>query len=68
VPQGAWDEADATRPNPLLTALRTGPAKPAHAVQPPAPDALRPAEPSERVPAYRRNQYLSKVEAYLALV
>jgi hypothetical protein len=75
VPWGT-DEDDATRPHALVAALRTRPAKPAHAVQPPAPGAPspRPATPVEppvrnepAVPV-RRNQELHKHGAYLSLV
>ncbi len=75
VPLGTEDEADETRPHALLAAMRTRPAKPAHVLQPPAtpqPHGTdQPAEPpSCREPAHaqRRNQYLTKVEAYLSLV
>jgi hypothetical protein len=37
------DEDDATQPHVLLAGLRTRPAKPAHAVTPPAPPAPRPS-------------------------
>ena len=68
------DEEDATRPHALLAAMRTRPAKPAHAEQPPSPVAPTPAEPAELplrrepVTAVRRNQQLRKHEAYLSLV
>jgi len=67
------DEEDATRPHALLAGMRTRPAKPAHAVQPPAP-LTRAAEPvefpvdEESAPVVRRNQYLRKHEAYLSVV
>jgi hypothetical protein len=75
------DEEDATRPH-LLAGLRTRPAKPAIAAQPPAPFPRldRPVEPMEPVvapeppprnepaPAQRRNQQLHRHEAYLTLV
>ena len=67
-PEGSEDEDDATRPHHLFAAMR--PERPAHAVQPPAP-ASQPVEPPlhrEPAPAVRRNQYLTKVEAYLSLV
>ncbi|SFE65990.1 hypothetical protein SAMN05216574_10530 [Blastococcus tunisiensis] len=67
VPAGSWDADDATRPNPLLAGVHTRAAKPAHAVQPPAP--VPPSE-SQQEPArpLRRNQYLRKYEAYLSVV
>ncbi|WP_324274124.1 hypothetical protein [Blastococcus brunescens] len=70
VPAGAWDADDATRPNPLLTGLRTRAAKPAHAVQPPAPRTVEPAgrPDHEQAGAVRRNRYLRKHEAYLSVV
>ena len=75
------DEEDATRRH-LLAGLRTRPAKPAFAAQPPAPAPRvdRPVEPmgpvvapelppcNELAPAPRRNQQLHKHEAYLTLV
>jgi hypothetical protein len=78
-PSPAWtpdDEADATRPDPLLAALGTRPAKPTHAVRPPAP-AAAPAPAAEPLPAVagheppptrRRNRYLYKSEVYLSAV
>jgi hypothetical protein len=75
-PGATDDEDDATRPHALLAVIRTRPAKPAHAVQPPAPapTAPRTAEPAEApgraepVPTLRRNQYLRKHEAYLSVI
>ncbi len=70
----AWedeDEDDATRPHALLPSMHTRPAKPAHAVQPPAPVSPAPtaAEPVDpAAPAVRPNQRLRKHEAYLSLV
>ena len=80
-PGGTSDEEDATRPH-LLAGLRTRPAKPVSAAQPPAPAPHldRPAEPmgpvgapeppprNEPAPTLRRNQQLHKHEAYLTLV
>jgi hypothetical protein len=82
VPSTTPDD-DPTRPHALLAAMRTRPAKPAHAVQPPAPSPQvgRPVEPMEQMeqmepvepplrsePGPRRNQQLYKHEAYLSLV
>ena len=67
VPTGNWDEDDATRPNPLLAGVHTRAAKPAHAVQPPAPVPPSELQPEPARPL-RRNQYLRKYEAYLSVV
>jgi hypothetical protein len=73
----APEEDDATRPHSLLAGLRTGPARPAHAVRPPAPAPwthapTRDPEPAQppawREPAVRRNQHLRKHEAYVGVV
>jgi hypothetical protein len=70
------DEDDETRPHALLAAMRSRPAKPAHAVEPPPPRPRAaqppPAQPigpaQETAPRLRRNQYLRKHEAYLSLI
>jgi hypothetical protein len=67
------DEDDATRPHALFAAMGIRPAKPAHAVHPPATRAVEEtvtaaAPAQEPGPAHRRNQYLTKIEAYLSLV
>jgi len=73
IPGGPEDDDDATRPHALLAAMRTRPAKPAHAVQPPAsaPLVAQPGEPplrQEPATTARSNQRLRKHEAYLSLV
>ncbi len=64
------DEDDATWPHALLPGMHTRPAKPAHAVQPPAPvpSAAEPADAPLRRAAVRPNQRLRKHEAYLSVV
>jgi hypothetical protein len=64
------DEEDATRPHALLPGMHTRPAKPAHAVQPPAPvpPAAEPVDASLLRAAVRPNQRLRKHEAYLSVV
>lgn len=72
VSPGSWEDADATRPNPLLAGPRSRPAKPSHAVTPPARPAATPAPapapaPSP-APSTRPNRHLYKYEAYLSTV
>jgi len=73
VPVNRGYEEDATRPNPLLAGMRTGPTKPAHAVQPPAP-AIREPEPvdvpPDREPSSAKHRIRSLREhwAYLSAV
>ncbi|SNR90339.1 hypothetical protein [Blastococcus mobilis] len=64
------DEDDATRPHALLPGMHTRPAKPGHAVQPPAAahPAAEPVDASVPRPAVRPNQRLRKHEAYLSVV
>jgi hypothetical protein len=70
VPVGVHDEVDETRPHALLAAMRGRPAKPAHAVHPPAserpPGTGEPARGPAEVSS--GNPYLTKVDAYLSLV
>jgi hypothetical protein len=78
VPRSADDESEATRPHALLAAMGTRPAKPAHAVAPPAPcrpaTGAEPHQPTgsplrhESAPAVRRNQRLGRREAYFSVV
>jgi hypothetical protein len=71
-----FGEDDATRPHALLAAITTRPAKPAHAVQPPAPvptapplaEPVEPPMPREPATAAGRNQLLRRHEAYPSLV
>jgi hypothetical protein len=67
---GAADEDDATRPHALLAAMGSRPAKPGHAVTPPAPRSGEPVEaaPQSAPPGTRRNQQLRRHEAYLSIV
>jgi hypothetical protein len=65
------DDADATRPNVMLAAMRARPAKPAHAVQPPAPRTSEPVEqPSwdRPTPGIRRDRHLYRRDAFLTVV
>ena len=65
-------EDDATRPHALLAAMRTRPAKPAHAVSPPAPPepvALPAAPPVAEPDAERRgHERPERHSAYLSVV
>jgi hypothetical protein len=65
------DEDDATRPHALLAAMRTRPAKPAHATTPPAPAPVpRAPEPVHHQPVAERRRYsrLDRHSAYLSVV
>jgi hypothetical protein len=67
------DEVDATRPHALLAAMRTRPAKPAHATTPPATARVR-EEPAHRQPVAepvaerRRYSRLDRHSAYPSVV
>jgi hypothetical protein len=69
VPATAGDEDDATRPHALLAAMRSRPAKPAHATTPPPP-APEGSGPSRREPTVepRRYEPLTRRTAYLTVV
>jgi hypothetical protein len=69
VPVGAQDEVDETRPHALLAAVRGRPAKPAHAVQPPAAHRAPGTEEPAHEPAHKhRREHLTRVDAYLSPV
>lgn len=68
VPVGADQEDESTRPHAMLAAMRTGPAKPPHAMQPPASRTVEPVQTPAQPSPGRPNQYLRKHEAYLSVI
>ena len=69
VPVCAQDEVDETRPHALLAAMHGRPAKPAHAVHPPAADRAPGPQEAAPEPALRhRREHLTRVDAHSSLV